>query len=75
MASNPTPILFSVSGNTLALSWASDHLGWILQSQTNSLAVGLATNWVDVAGTGAVTSTNITISPATPTAFFRLRHP
>lgn len=74
-ASNPTNITFSVSGNTLALSWPLDHLGWFLQSQTNSLATGLKNNWVDVAGSDSVTQTNITINPANPTAFFRLRAP
>jgi autotransporter-associated beta strand protein len=74
-ASYPTNITSSVSGNTLTISWPATHLGWILQNQTNSLNVGLATNWVDIAGTASVTSTNLTINPATPTAFFRLRHP
>jgi autotransporter-associated beta strand protein len=75
MATNPTNITFSVSGNTLTLSWPADHQGWILQSQTNSLSTGLSTNWVDVTGSAAITSTNITINPAEPTAFYRLRTP
>jgi autotransporter-associated beta strand protein len=75
IASNPTNITFSVSGGTLSLSWPADHLGWILQSQTNSLSVGLSTNWVDVTGSAAITSTNIAISAGVPTAFYRLRHP
>jgi fibronectin-binding autotransporter adhesin len=73
----PGPIQFSLSGNTLALSWPA-NLGWILQSQTNALTVGVTTNnnaWFDVAGSGGVTSTNLTINPANPTVFFRLRHP
>jgi hypothetical protein len=37
--------------------------------------VGLNTNWLDVAGTASVTSTNMAINPANPTVFFRLRHP
>ena len=77
IANNPTNITFSVnlSSHTLALSWPADHLGWILQSQTNSLGKGLGNNWVDVAGSGSATSANVTISPNTPAAFFRLRHP
>jgi autotransporter-associated beta strand protein len=75
IATNPTNITFSVSGSTIALSWPSDHIGWILQQQTNSLSIGLGTNWVDVAGSSSVISTNITINPAVPTAFYRLRHP
>jgi autotransporter-associated beta strand protein len=75
IASNSTNITFSVSGSTLSLSWPADHLGWILQSQTNSLAVGITTNWFDMAGTASVTSTNLTINPADPTVFYRLRQP
>jgi autotransporter-associated beta strand protein len=75
IAAYSTNITSSVSGNTLTISWPTTHLGWILQNQTNPLNVGLATNWVDIAGTDGVTSTNLTINPATPTAFFRLRHP
>ena len=74
-ASYPTNITTRVSGRTLTISWPATHLGWILQSQTNPLIVGLATNWVDIVGTTSVTSTNLTINPAMPTAFFRLRHP
>lgn len=74
IAGNPTNITFTVSGNILSLSWPADHLGWILQSQTNSLTVGLSTNWVDVAGSASLTSTNLTMNP-NGVAFFRLRHP
>ncbi len=35
---------FVVAGNQLQLNWPVDHTGWQLQSQTNSLAVGLDTN-------------------------------
>ncbi len=74
-ASYPTNITFAVSGSTLSLSWPATHLGWILQSQTNSIAVGISTNWTDVPGTAAVTSTNMAVSPSIPTAFYRLRQP
>ena len=71
--SGPITLLVTNSSHTLSLSWP--YLGWILQSQTNSLNVGISTNWVDVAGSASVTQTNITINPATPTEFFRLRYP
>ncbi len=75
VASNPTNITVSVSGGNLTLSWPADHLGWILQSQTNSLSVGLSTNWSDVAGSGSSTQSVITVNSTNPTMFFRLRHP
>lgn len=75
IATNPTNITVSVSGNTLALSWPADHLGWILQQQVNTLAVGISNNWVDVAGSASITATNITVNPANPAVFYRLRQP
>jgi len=66
----PGPIQFSTSGSTLSLSWPT-NLGWILRSETNLLSNA----WFDVAGSSSVTSTNITINPANPTVFFRLRLP
>ncbi len=78
IASNPTNITASVTGSTLTLTWPADHIGWILQAQTNALSTGLtapAGTWFDVAGSGAATSAVITINPAEPTVFYRLRHP
>jgi fibronectin-binding autotransporter adhesin len=71
----PTKIGYSVSSGHIDISWPANYEGWILQQQTNSIKVGLSTNWVDIAGTAGVTSTNIPISATTPTAFYRLRYP
>jgi autotransporter-associated beta strand protein len=75
IAGYSTNISYHVSGGSMTISWPATHLGWILQSQTNSLSTGLSTNWVNVAGTAAVTSTNIPMSATVPTAFYRLAHP
>ena len=75
VALNPTNITVSVSGSTLTLSWPADHLGWILQSQTNTLSVGLSNNWFDVPSSGSSTQSVLTINPANPALFFRLRSP
>ena len=64
------PIAVSISGKTLTLSWGAT--GYTLQMQTNSLSVGISTNWVSVPGSTSLTGTNITINPSTPSAFFRL---
>jgi autotransporter-associated beta strand protein len=71
----PTNILFTVSGNTLTLSWPADHLGWQLQMQTNSLATGLGTNWVTLPGSESVTSTNFVVNPVNGSVFYRMIHP
>jgi len=71
--SGPATLTNSVSGNTLSLSWPAGQ-SWKLQQQTNSLTVGLSTNWVYVTD-GSVSSTNVTIDVTKPTLFFRLVYP
>jgi hypothetical protein len=71
----PANIKLSVSAGNLSTSWPPNYQGWVLQQQTNPLNVGLGTNWVDIAGTADVTSTNIPLNPATPMVFYRLRYP
>lgn len=71
----PTNIVFSVSGGSLNMSWPTDHLGWRLQCQTNTLSTGLQSVWFDVPGSTAVTSTNFPIVTANPTIFYRLVFP
>ena len=78
MASYPTNINVSFTGSTLSLSWPSTHLGWLLQSQTNSLNVGIVVQsnaWFDISNSANLISTNIVVNPANPTVFYRLRHP
>jgi fibronectin-binding autotransporter adhesin len=71
----PTTITATPGAGTLDLNWPVSHLGWVLQTQTNALTVGIAANWVDVPGSANVTSVSIAINPANPTVFFRLRYP
>jgi hypothetical protein len=71
----PASIVATASGNTLALSWPADHLGWHLQVQTNALGTGLGTNWVTWPGSELVTGTNITINPANAAVLYRLISP
>jgi len=60
---------------TLNLSWPTDHLGWVLQVQTNSLVIGLSTNWVDVTGSAATNSVSLPLDVTQPAVFYRLRLP
>ncbi len=71
----PTNITSSVSGNTLTLSWPADHIGWRLQTQTNSLSTGLAGNWVNVVGSTTVNTLNFTLDPANGAVFYRMVYP
>jgi len=71
----PTSIAMVASGNSIALSWPADHLGWRLQVQTNAPGTGLGTNWAALTGSDLVTSTNITINPISGAVFYRLVYP
>jgi autotransporter-associated beta strand protein len=70
---NPTNISYVVSGNTLHLSWPTDHLGWLAQSNSVNLAV--PANWHDVPNSQNATSLTVTMNPADRQVFYRLRHP
>jgi 4-phytase/acid phosphatase len=69
-ADNPTHITASVSSNTLTIAWPADHIGWILQAQTNGLSTG---QWFDLPGTDGVNAALITMDPANAAVFYRLR--
>jgi autotransporter-associated beta strand protein len=71
---SPTNITFSVSGNTLSLSWPSNYVGWILQ--TNVINVGVSNDWFNVPGSETNTQLAFPMTnPAISNEFFRLRLP
>jgi hypothetical protein len=70
-----TNIVAAVVGNQLQISWPSDHTGWRLQAQTNSLSVGISTNWVSVPGSASTNSISLPLNPANPAVFLRLVYP
>lgn len=57
------------------LQWPSTYIGWSLQQQTNSLNIGLSTNWTTVAGSSATNEIYITNSVNVPASFFRMVYP
>jgi hypothetical protein len=78
VATNPTNILFSVSGNNLTLSWPQDHTGWTLLVQTNNLAAGVSVKLADWAPVPGSTSTNQVVIPLDATKrneFYKLAYP
>ena len=75
VASNPTNITYQVAAGQLTLSWPADHLGWRLQVQTNSLARGLGTNWIDLAGSAVTNQFSLRINSASGSVFYRLANP
>jgi len=75
VATNPTNITTSVSGNQLTLSWPADHTGWRLQVQTNAPGVGLTATWVTVAGSATTNQVTIPVNTANGSVFFRMIYP
>lgn len=59
------------NGTSLDFSWTGTFK---LQSQTNSLSVGLSNNWSDYPGGGSSPVT-VPVDPAAPAVFFRLSSP
>jgi hypothetical protein len=69
----PTALTLSRAGATnLDLAWPGDHTGWLLEAQTNSLPVGLRTNWVIVSGSSSTNEITLPIDVANGAVFFRL---
>ena len=64
-------VAFSLAGNQLQLGWPADHVGWHLQTQTNSLG----TNWFTVSGSTATNRIFLPVNPANGSVFFRLVYP
>jgi len=72
---NPATANFqaTAASGTLNFSWAPDHKGW--QLYTNSVGLTAASSWFPLIGSAAVTNETITINPATSKVFFQLRYP
>jgi hypothetical protein len=76
LPSQTVPILTnSLSGSVLTFTWASDHVGYRLQSQTNDLSVGLGATWFPVPNSDVTNKVNATVDSANPTVFYRLIYP
>ena len=75
IAASPPKLTFGLTAGQFQVGWPVDHLGWLLQSQTNALNVGISTNWVIVPGSS---TTNLMVMPNDGNSdgvFFRLIHP
>lgn len=76
-AVQPAPTITATQvGNQLNLSWPSTWVGGVhLQGQTNTLAVGISSNWVTIPGTDLSNTYSVAINPTNRTVFFRLVNP
>jgi hypothetical protein len=62
-----------INGNQLDISWPV--AGGTLQTQTNSLSVGIRTNWVNIPGSTQTNHVVVPIDPANGSVFYRLALP
>lgn len=75
VSTTPAPITTAVSTNALTVSWPAAHTGWRLQVQTNSLSVGLSTNWMTIPTSIATNQMTFIINHTVGCVFYRLIHP
>ncbi len=73
-AVTPPQLVWQLAGLQIQFSWPADHTGWTLQAQTNSLSLGLASNWTDVPGSALDNQFTFLLSPANGSVFFRLTY-
>jgi autotransporter-associated beta strand protein len=65
----------AVAGGGLTLAWPQDHVGWHLETQTNSLVMGIGTNWMAVPGSSGTNQMFLPIDTVNGSVFFRLVYP
>jgi hypothetical protein len=75
ISSEQARIGFAATNGQYRVNWPADHLGWVLQAQTNSPANGLRSNWSAVQGSGSTNQVMIPINRANGSVFFRLARP
>lgn len=67
-----TNLSLAISGSALQITWPTDHTGWKLQAQTNTLLYGLGTNWSDVPNTMLTNQISLPMAATNGGVFFRL---
>lgn len=73
IALDPVNVTAIPSGNTLALSWPSDHTGW--HAETNAVDITDTNSWFTLPGSTTTNQVFLPINPAAGQVFFRLRFP
>jgi len=75
LATNAFSIVMLETNNQLQLSWPSDHTGWTLQIQTNSLDTGIGTNWTRLTNSVSTNQLAIPITQTNGAVFLRMVYP
>ncbi|MGN6553658.1 MAG: hypothetical protein ACTHLW_08040, partial [Verrucomicrobiota bacterium] len=66
-------VAFSLEGNVLSLSWPSNYVGWLLQS--NTLGLAHSDGWSTVPGSASTNFLQFPMDPAPSSVFYRLAAP
>jgi hypothetical protein len=66
---------FERTQNQMQFVWPQDHTGWSLQVQTNSMGVGLGTNWEAIPGSKETNQMTFPVDAAVGSSFYRLVYP
>ena len=69
------PLQMSLNAGQIQFYWPTDHTGWRLVAQTNSLNVGLGTNWFTVSNSTNLNQMSIPIVATNGSVFYRLVYP
>lgn len=73
VAATPASLTPAIIGGNLSLVWPANQIGYQLQEQTNSLAVGLGTNWVAVPGSASTNQVSLPAGQSAGSVLFRLK--
>jgi hypothetical protein len=65
----------TLNGTNILLQWPGDHTGWRVQGQTNSLLVGINTNWATVSGSSVTNQLVMPVGKTNGVVFFRMIYP
>lgn len=74
IATTPTNISYAITDGTLTLTWPESHIGWQLESQTNSPGAGIGMDWHSVADSITTNIVTFPLNPGVGSVFFRLTH-
>jgi hypothetical protein len=70
-----TTVTATVTSGQMTLAWPQDHIGWTLEAQTNTVNVGLGTNWTRIPNSTTTNQVIMPISLTNATVFYRLVYP
>ena len=71
-ASPPPQLSIYVTNGLLQCAWSVAESGWVLQIQTNTLMLGLSTNWWTVADSHLTNRFSVSMDARNPAVFYRL---